>query len=106
MIAPKSGWARKLRRQIFLLRLGTFALPVAAFGLGALAVGLTLRDGPQQCLQDVRSFARHIESSLPPDPTFVSFAFQQMTDAARLCGDGNSQGAQDVLEALRESLRV
>lgn len=106
MIAPKTGWARRLRRQIFLLRLATATLPVAAFGLGAVAVESVLRDGPQQCLSDVKSFARDVESSLPVDPTSVRFVFQRVTDAAGLCRDGDRPGAQKVLDALRESLRV
>lgn len=102
MLAPESGWARKLRRQILLLCPATVVLPVAAFGQGALAVGAALRDGPPQPLNDAETFAKHAESSLPPEPTPVRF----VTEAARFCRAGNRAAAHEALEALRECLRV
>lgn len=106
MNAARATWAKRLRRQALYLRLLTLPLPLLAFGLGALAVHLTNRDNPRECLQDVNAFVKHVESSLPSDPTFVSFVFRRVTEAAELCEKGQPADAQEVLETLRESLRV
>lgn len=106
MTAPRAIRARKLRRQILMVRLLTLPLPVLAFALGALAVDLSLRDGARQCLQDVNAFARGVESAPPSDPVLVSLVHRRVTEAAALCERGDRGNAREVLEALRESLRV
>lgn len=106
MIAPRANRARQQRREILITRLLTLPLPLLAFGLGMVAVDLTTRDGPRQCLAEVSTFLKDAESSLPSDPVQVSLLVRQATTAAELCGKGDAANAQEVLKALRESLRV
>lgn len=106
MTAPRTTRAKQLRRKVRLVRLLTFPLPFVAFGLGALAVDLSMRDSPRRCLEGVSVFAKRLDSTLPSDPVFVSFAFRRVTDAAELCERGQRGEAREVLESLRESLRV
>src|SRR5262245_46762991 len=86
-------------------RLTIAALPVM-LGIGAFLVGVGSRDEARLCLQEVVSFVREVDFTLPPDPAVKEFLLHHAEIAHGLCERGRRQEAENILLSLRNGLGV